>query len=127
MPSNVLYKKLIESELGYIAGMVDGEGFISIHTDEKNITRCYVTITSTNKTVIDWLGKKLGGTIHKRVHKNPKWLDYYVWKVSGNIQVKEFLLTIEPYLIIKKQRARQALAVKTRFSPAIILSTPLAQ
>lgn len=45
-----------ETETAYIAGIIDGEGCISLHKAKKSYTpRLTVTITNTTKGLVDWL------------------------------------------------------------------------
>jgi len=100
---------LTEAELGYIAGIVDGEGSVCITRDhgrhgKKRAYYCLrLSVANTNKELIEWLKSVTGG------HMNPR--PYYVgrteawqWVVSGDNAVY-WLERLMPYLRIKRVRA----------------------
>jgi hypothetical protein len=93
------------TEQGYIAGILDGEG--SIVEDGGHIV---VVIANTDKNLMDWLLRKMGGYIQVTptgLGKKTCWL----WKLSRMADIKIFLETLEPFLIVKKSKARKALEV----------------
>lgn len=70
----VTMKKLSKPEAAYIAGIIDGEGSVSIinqKRSKKKVKSGYslsmrITIVNSNKVLIDWLQKHIGGSIHQR-------------------------------------------------------------
>ena len=101
---------LTREEIGYIAGFMDGEGSICFCLGKS--MRPTIQFPNTNKEVIDWLLKKLtvgGLSITVREKKNPKWKTLYQIHIGGVKNVYDILLKIEPYLIIKKDKAQQAI------------------
>lgn len=104
---------MTDSELAYIAGIVDGEGTISLHGVSKaqqSKTGAYyypfVQIANTNKKLIDWLHEKLPvkhaiyGYNRNPDKQKPSWL----------IQIRsthavEFVKLISHLLIIKRRQA----------------------
>lgn len=87
---------LTESEKGYMAGIIDGEGHIT--------PKCRIQVANTNYEVLIWLKDKLGGSISKRntCEKNHK--PIWCWSLSY-VPSRGLILSILPYLIIKKERA----------------------
>lgn len=91
--------------LGYIAGIIDGEGCIS-HT-----TKGYwhVRVAMTDEPVIRWLAQ-FGGNVQfeDRSHLlNRK--NCWTWNVSRHRDVTTLLTAISPILIVKKERAQECL------------------
>lgn len=101
---------LSNTEASYIAGLFDGDGCVGIGVNNNkgyNATHyLYITITNTNKLILEWLNKKFGG--HATYHKNYKKHQWYVWRLKPTDSAK-FLKLVYPYLRIKKERAKLAL------------------
>jgi len=107
-----------KEQLAYLAGIIDGEGSIHISKNKKGYKigaknpshnlRLY--ITSTNKTLIDWLCLQFGGnTVYKKQHKNNKnqkasW-DWYI----DATKAVTILKAVYSYLLIKKPQAQLAI------------------
>lgn len=101
--------------LAYMAGIVDGEGCISIYGDgRKTVTgfpvyRLSLAIAMQNKPVLDLFVSNFGGRIymaHKNpnAHKSPYWrLPYMCHKAARVIS------TLRPYLRIKTEQADLAI------------------
>jgi hypothetical protein len=112
-----MLNKLSETEKAYIAGIVDGEGSIAI---SKSQTKKYkyvyhiltISVSNTNKIVIDWLREKLGGSVHSyrcKAHRR----DCFSWQTSA-ARAKKVLEQILPYLIIKKEASELAIEFQKR-------------
>lgn len=103
---------LSQLEIAYLAGIMDGEGCVSIMKSKplsntsspSHILR--ITIANTNKDLIDWLGVKMGGCTRRASRANypSAWKDSWQWHIEG-FKAMEFLCLVEPYLIIKKAQA----------------------
>jgi len=89
----------------YIAGLVDGEGTITLKKSKFRYSICYtpcLSIANNSKIIMDDL-KQLGfGIWRKSVPLKKEWNRGYVAEVRG-ISVKPFLERIYPYLRIKKE------------------------
>jgi hypothetical protein len=96
-------------ERAYIAGIVDGEGCITLSQTKtvygKETYRAMVIVETTSEVLQQYLVKVTGqGDIRRNPHSgNHK--DRYLWCLAGKTVIKNFLLEIEPYLVIKKQHA----------------------
>jgi transposase len=97
-----------EAQLGYIAALVDGEGCIRIFEDTIR-HRVVVRIANTDRPLMEWLAQ-FGGTIHwyKR-STQPHWKTAGTWTVAQAIDAYHLLIAIEPYMIIKRSRAQEAI------------------
>ena len=109
--------KLTKLEKSYIAGLFDGEGSVSINKfrtkNPKYKCPSYVlslTVTNTNKEVIEWLYTKMDGSKHirKRVWGKSHWKTCYSWMASAN-KALVVLKAIYPYMRIKKPQAKLAI------------------
>ena len=106
---NVL--NLSDVDKGYIAGILDGEGSLSVYisTNRNGSFRvvALIKVGMTNKDIIYWLKDVTGlGSINERKPKNPKWKTAYVWEVAGGNQVSQLLLSVGDCLRVKKDHAR---------------------
>ena len=107
---------LTDTELAYIAGIIDGEGCIlisrSVTIDEHYEIEVVnynlrLHIVNTNLDVIEWLKNKLEeGVVSKRKPKNC--LQQYTYHLSGD-RVALLCEKLLPYLIIKKEQAINAI------------------
>jgi hypothetical protein len=101
----------------YLAGFVDGEGYIGINVGRKGAHNCTnnyklrFCITNTKTEVLDWVVENFGGAYYARSRKainaNRHAISYQ-WH-SGCDFAGNVIALIEPYLIVKKQQAILAL------------------
>jgi len=98
---------------------MDGEGSFSIvktfsvqrkrdGSKQKYITyKCMVSVTNTNKEVMDWIAKTFGGKvlIGSNENRNPKYKTRYSWFRTSHEDIETFTLGILPYLIVKRKQA----------------------
>lgn len=98
-------ESLPEWQLGYIAGIIDGEGYVGmVSRKEQNGYKPLVEVYNTYEQVLVVLAKNTGmGTICVRSYKNSK--DVYMWRVGARIDIYVLLSTILPFLFIKKAQA----------------------
>lgn len=98
--------------LGYMAGIIDGEGTIGINKfgSSKRSTPGYsvrVGFGMTERKIAEMFSEKFGGSIMEERVRNRKVI--YRWYKVGNTGTREILETLLPYLIIKRNRAELAL------------------
>lgn len=98
-----------EAELGYLAGLLDGEGSIYIGSRKEGKYINYnarFQIVNTNFEVMNWVKNKFGGLtfIRERSKKNKKWKDSMEWFTTVK-ELDYLLIKLMPYLIIKKPHA----------------------
>lgn len=103
------------TDLAYLAGIVDGEGYITISgvTTKANRGAIRVGVTNTYKPLIDWL-LEYGGSVKAkpegRVGSLGK-LPCYHWGVTARLEILALLKSIEPYMRIKRDKAKLAIAM----------------
>jgi hypothetical protein len=117
---------------GYLAGIVDGEGTITICRSENDVLRkkeyptkdgirtceyrytgigfhVKVSVKNTDIRLMKWLQSRFGGEYYGSDNaKNPTWKTSFVWHHAAKSK-EEFILAILPYLIIKREQALVAL------------------
>jgi hypothetical protein len=96
-----------EHKIIWIAGLFEGEGTISIL---KNKVR--LAIQMTDYDVIKFVYDNFGGNVHAPKKQKSYHKKSWIWYLSKQKEVKDFLNDIIPYLFSRrKQRAIQALSV----------------
>jgi hypothetical protein len=96
---------LEEVEKAYLAGIVDGEGTVTLTRHHKNETHTpRVSVANNNLELLKWIKVLYGGTITNKKKRLPHHKNSYVWYVGQNRAIR-FLNEIKQYLIIKRQQA----------------------
>jgi hypothetical protein len=110
-----------QSRAAYLAGFMDGEGSFSIvktHqiTKRKDGTKhkgvryhLHIKIANTNLAVLKWIVEHFGGQISKKKDWSPKWKPRYDWTLTGYGRMEAVILSILPYLQIKREQSLVAL------------------
>ena len=106
-----------DTEAAYIAGIIDGEGSIYIlrasGANKKKYPYPRVVIYNTSEELIDWIKKVLDkAEIRYTVITNPregKYKTCYAITIDGIANIYPLLKSIEPYIVIKRDRVRTAL------------------
>lgn len=106
--------QISERNLGWLEGIIDGEGYIGIWKAKNSWSRrgftyqCIITIANTNKAIIDTAHRLIGGgsiLVDKRFH-NTKWKDAFRLQVGPTV-----LRGLLPNLkLVAKERQRQILS-----------------
>ena len=104
--------QLSDIEIGYLAGLIDGEGYIQIVRRKQKYGYEYemkISICSTDMRLVDWIVNKCGGKYYNTTPPNrllhkPQ----YRWQISGKAAIG-ILKIVEPYSIIKRQQCEIAL------------------
>lgn len=92
--------------IAYLAGLIDGEGSISFKSNQPTIY-----VYNNSFLLMGFLRKSIGGSIIKRKRRNPKWKQNYIWSIGGVRNVAYLLAKSMPYLIVKRLRAEEMLAI----------------
>lgn len=98
--------------LEYIAGIIDGDGYIGIYQPRRYSNSFYVKIVvaMTDPQVPNCLKVQFGGCLWKsKIRDN--WKETTSWSLNGK-QVEPFLRSILPFLVVKKEQAKLALALR---------------
>ena len=99
--------------LEYIAGLFDGEGWITVSKNKKTFIPI-VGIKMNGFNLLKKLHNEFGGYFYQR--KNYINRPLTEWTLKGAFQVIPFLKKIEPFLIIKKEQAQLCLELCNTFS-----------
>ena len=95
----------------YLAGLFDGEGYISIKPEYKKGRTKFspvlkMALTAKSAYVLFEIRDMFGGYIYKRTYSQGRnWNDSYYWDVHNFGIVEKVINYIRPYLILKKEQA----------------------
>lgn len=105
-------KTYTPAEAAFMAGCIDCDGSISVEVGKGKVTK--INITSIDKWFLEEI-KRMANCGHIYiVHKERISLGYkskigYEWHLSAKRYLYPFLTQILPYLILKKEKAKQAI------------------
>jgi len=102
-----------ETEKAYIAGIIDGEGSITLTRQHKNRHPSpMVSIPSTDLYLLEWIKKvvQCGRIIKKKNYKPQLHRDSFVLNITYD-KALELLKEVEPYLITRQKKARAKLLI----------------
>jgi len=105
--SSAFRRPLSPTEVAYLAGIVDGEGTITIiaHSGPRQTSlRPTVIITNCSSVLMDWLQERFKPLPRASPMKGDKSRQIYQFGFHG-LKVGEFLETIIPYLTVKRRQA----------------------
>ncbi len=101
---------LTKEEIIYLAGLIDGEGYIGIVPHQKKYTRAILSISTTSPEIIDFLKNRVGGQVSMFYPKEgDTHSPYWRWIMKRKKELKELLTKILPYLRCKKANAELVL------------------
>jgi len=111
-------------DLAYFAGLVDGEGSIGIAKHKSKSCRrghtfeLVVQLNMSNPLLPNQLRCAFGGSVTEHQHKAKLWM--WHWCIVAR-KAGTFLYAIQPYLRLKKERAKIALEfqAKKRYYPRL--------
>ena len=103
---------MTEFDLAYLAGIIDGEGCITIKVQKKprqnRLTyEVQIMVANTNLKLMDWLKERFDGNYYTINKKSQRHKTGYLWHFHKNI--KEVLEGVLPYLVFKTEQAEIAL------------------
>lgn len=99
------------TEIAYAAGLLDGEGSITLTNHLSSTFQVMVVITNTNLEALYWMKDHFGGRVYEGRTRAAQ------WRLERREDQEWFLELLLPYLIVKKQQARIALAYRTLVIP----------
>jgi hypothetical protein len=96
---------LVEVEKTYLAGIVDGEGTVTLMRHHKNETPVpCVSVANNNLALLQWIKDRLGGHISSKKVYNIWHKKSYVWLAKQDRALR-ILNEIKKYLLVKKPQA----------------------
>lgn len=100
---------MTKCELYYLAGIIDGEGCVTINYNRKrNTYSLRFTVSSTDRILVDWLKEKLGGNYYLR-KKQEKWhREKYEWIMHAYQPQRQIVKELINKVIIKRKQLELA-------------------
>lgn len=98
-------RRLNKLTASYLAGLIDGEGYIGIQK-KNGYYRAALKIAMTHKGIIEWLKQSFGGSINTRDRSGENCKDCYQWECIGNKNAISILKAVYPYLKVKREQAK---------------------
>lgn len=99
------------AQLGYFAGLLDGEGHIHIRQRNGRNPGGKLAIYSTTTGVMTWLQDNIGGRVRWVDRSSQGWKLIGVWEIYRAYDVALLLQAALPLLIVKREKAHEVLAV----------------
>ena len=104
----------------YMAGILDGEGSISIlksgqRKDGLAFWKLVIQVTSASQELIDWIYSTFGGYKYIEEHKDRR-RTYYKWMLLCR-HASDFLTYLLPHLKVKKRQAQIGIQFQTSVLP----------
>lgn len=94
-----------EAEKAYLAGIVDGEGTVTLTKHHRNETPTpSVSVANNSLELLEWIKSLAGGTIVSKRKRKAHHNNSYAWTIRMDKAI-ELLKEIKQYLIVKKPQA----------------------
>ncbi len=94
-----------EVEKAYLAGIIDGEGTVTLTKHHKNETPSPdVSVANNNLQLLKWIRSLVGGVIISKKKRKAHHNDSYAWSIRHDKAI-QLLEQINQYLIVKKAQA----------------------
>ena len=106
---------MTDFELGWVAGIIDGEGCIGCYRygRDKNKKRPIIQVENTSYDIIEKLSQLCGGVNYEIIRRNrPRSKRIWTWRLYGK-GLLGFLEKIEPILVSKRERALEIISSLT--------------
>ena len=117
-------RTLSEHEIGYLAGIMDGEGTIHISRPitrnkdcKSGIYQTYIAVTNTEINLLNWLKDRIGGIIRSiptdkksNVIRKPIWRWY-----CPIVRINDFCKLLIPHSVIKKRQFELMLECRSTY------------
>lgn len=97
------------TQYAYLAGLVDGEGTISIYLNQRGYYITHTSITLTSEDLILWLQETFDGNVHHiKNDRKAEHQERWKWQISSTL-MRTHLPSMLPYLRLKRRHAEIAL------------------
>lgn len=119
-----MYKKVKQLNLtdrAYLAGLIDGEGTITLaHKSKNQYRQLIITISNGDRALLEWALERVGAgkiTMQRPYKNNKRWKIAHVYAIS-NRQALDVISQVSPYLkTYKQKRAKFVLENYLRVTP----------
>lgn len=108
-------KSIPHTAVAYLAGLIDGEGTISLRRKTGDHFNIEVYITSTNKPMLEWVQRTFGGKIYTYDPKDGIRQLQHKWHVHSK-GAESILRLVQPFLTIKGEHCEIALEFRRKMN-----------
>lgn len=105
---------LTDTELAYVAGLVDGEGSIWSSYPKTGMRPLALVVSMIHRPTIEWLHGKCGGYVSPRRSNAANARQAWVWHLHG-IRSGSLLKRIIPFMVTKREEAEVGLKLWATF------------
>jgi hypothetical protein len=98
-------RDLTEGEAAYLAGIIDGEGSICWYKQRRGRDQPMLIIVSTTPELMGWL-VDIAGAVREKARSDIGSKTCWHWRCGRTSDVLALLEAVEPYLIVKREKAR---------------------
>lgn len=95
---------MTEKQKGYLAGIIDGEGTITLEKS-KEFRFPVIEVSSTTYEILEYLRNNFGGVIAKKKERDSRYKQAYIWKIERRKAIN-LLEEIVDDLLEPKKKAR---------------------
>ena len=110
---------MIEVERAYLAGLIDGEGTVTLTVPNRGQTpQPRISIANNSFEILEWVRSKVGcgSIVRKKSHKLSHH-DSYAWQVNRAGRTMALLNEIKKFLILKRPQAELILNEYKKVTP----------
>lgn len=101
-----------ERDAIYLAGILDGEGCVSLGVRKRIYVTPTLQVTNTDRRLTDWLLCTLGGSVYDHRETRPGRKQCYLWSIAG-AKARNIIREVRPYLRLKDKQADIILSLAT--------------
>ena len=112
-----------ETDRAYLAGIIDGEGTITVWSGRYDHRTVTVAVVMCDKEAVEMFHREFGGCLFYVEKNNPKWKNSWRWAIKSQ-KAKPVLEAALPYLRIKARQAETALRLIGSFAHVGGRTTP---
>lgn len=104
------HEHLTDTELAYLAGLIDGEGCIWTSYPARATVPLKLSVTMIHRPTITWIADKCGGLMWAHRTRQPGARQAWCWQTSG-IRAGSLLNRLLPFMVTKHSEAEAALRI----------------
>ena len=110
VPRDFSVAEMDEIKIAYLAGVVDGEGTITIHKHKFYGREAYqlrprLIVSNTDAALLKELQRRHGGTITSHREATAKSKKCYLWRVAAIDEIFNLVSAMRPHLLVKGKQA----------------------
>lgn len=101
-----------ETDKAWVAGLIDGDGCLSLSTGNSSFRKPILVVDNTDMEILDELKRLYGGGLVKKRRREDHHRQAWSWRVYGASQIIALLVDVLPYMHCPSKRARAWMLVE---------------